>query len=55
MHTLPRWEKLYRWMTLNTATVSVKFSDNDLGLNAVLNFGDEYIYRRKSNLHSLLQ
>jgi len=40
MHTLPRWEKLYRWMTLNTATVSVKFSDNDLGLNAVLNFGD---------------
>ncbi len=26
--------------TLNTATVSVKFSDNDLGLNAVLNFGE---------------
>ncbi len=26
--------------TLNTATVSVKFSDNDLGLNAELNFGD---------------
>ncbi len=26
--------------TLNTATVSVKFSDNDLGLNAELNFGE---------------
>ncbi len=26
--------------TLNTATVSAKFSDNDLGLNAVLNFGE---------------
>ncbi len=26
--------------TLNTATVSVKFSDNDLGLSAVLNFGE---------------
>ena len=26
--------------TLNTATVSVNFRDNDLGLNAVLNFGE---------------
>ena len=26
--------------TLNTAKVSVKFSDNDLGLNAILNFGE---------------
>ena len=26
--------------TLNTATVSVNFRDNDLGMNAVLNFGD---------------
>ena len=29
--------------TLNTATVSVKFSDNDLGLNAELSFGQSVI------------